>query len=235
MVAILEEIKLVIYDERFIDIKNPFYGEYRDYISKNTFTFSKGRIYGIVSEYGGGGDAISLLLSDEKILKNEKIFINNIEQKYDIGWYLCKQIFSNGLMKKEQSMRHALEIAIKKYGLFNNVNEAIDKFHLSPDKLDYKFSNNCDWEKWRISLAIGYASEKKVFCFPWMNTLHFYDCMYNSSVFRFFKMLKKEGAIIILPTSRKENLYELADEIIYIHSPRFKHFIAESDYFQKYF
>ena len=101
-------------------------------------------------------------------------------------------------------------------------------FHLSSDKLDYRFSNNGLWEMWRSSLALEYASNKKIFCFPWMNTMIFYDCMYNSNVFRFFKMLTDEGAIIILPTSRAENIRNLVDEIIYINNKRFEHVIDEN-------
>jgi hypothetical protein len=227
MVKILETIKLEIPTERILNVKSPIYGEYQDYISENTFTFRKGQIYGLVSEFGGGGDAVSWLLS------NEKISVDNVETKSDLCWCLCKPLYSKGLIKTEQSPRNALEEAIKKYGTYKDLNEVIDKFHLNPDRLDYKFSKYQDWEKWRISLAIGCAERKKVFCFSWMDSMYFYDCMYNSSVFRFFKLLKENGAIVILPTSRKENLYGLADEIIYIHNPRFERVFTESSYYKK--
>lgn len=68
-----------------------------------------------------------------------------------------------------------------------------------------------------------------------MNTLIFYDCLYNSAVFRLFRRMRNEGAIIILPTSRKENVEGFVDEVIQIGGQRFEHVISESEYFKKYF
>ena len=116
--------------------------------------------------------------------------------------------------------------------MFNSIEEVIDKFHLSPDKLAYTFSNNTDWERWRASLALGYISNKKVFCFPWMNSLQFYDCMYNSSVFRFFNDIKEDGGIIVIPTSRRENVEGLADVIINVENKRFERKFVESEWFK---
>lgn len=146
-----------------------------------------------------------------------------------------KKITSNGFIKKEISIRKSLENAIKKCHKYENIDEIIKEFHLNTDILDYGISKNCNWERWRVSLAIGYANNKQVYCFPWLDTLTFYDCMYNSSVFRFFKKLKREGAIIILPTSRKENVEGFVDEIITIKNPRFEHVISDSSYFKEYF
>lgn len=239
MVAVLEKIKLIIQGDRFIDINNPFGEKSLDYICENTFIFEKGKIYGIVCEHGGGGEAISLLLSNEVSLKREKIYIDDIEiQGSDIkkiGWYVGKKLYSRGIIKREMSIRKSLKYAIKKSGRYKNIEDVIEEFHLTPNRLDYGLSKNCEWEKWRASMAIGYASNKIVYCFPWMDTLCFYDCMYNSSVFRFFKKLKKEGAIIILPTSREENVKGFVDDIIQIRSPRFEHVISDSLYFKEYF
>lgn len=233
----MEKIKLIIMNDRIIKYNNPFNEKSCDYISKGTYTFDEGKIYGIVSEHGGGGEGISRLLSGESSLVNETIFVNG-EQVLcldDIGWYIGKQMYSKGIIKRELSVRESLTLAIKKYNRFNNIGEIIKLFHLSDDKLDYKFSNNTLWEMWRFSLALGYACEKKIFCFPWMNSLTFYDCMYNSGVFRFFKMFKENGFIIILPTSRKENLKKLADKAIEINNPRFHHIISETKYFNDCF
>lgn len=133
------------------------------------------------------------------------------------------------------SSRKALEYAIKKYHRYERIDDIVAEFHLTPEKLDYGLSRNCEWEMWRTSMAIGYASGKKIYCFPWMDTLQFYDCMYNSSVFRFFKKISREGGIIILPTSRRKNVSGFVDSVIQIHSPRFEHSISESSYFKENF
>lgn len=237
--AILEKISLVIEGERFIDINNPFGEKSQDYVCKNTFVFEKGKIYGIICEHGGGGESVSLLLSNEETLRQEKIYIDDIEIEVSeierLGWYVGKILYSYAPLKRELKSKRALEYAIKKYHRYEKISDIVEDFHLTVGRLNYGLSRNCEWEKWRTSLAIGYASKKQIYCFPWMDTLRFYDCMYNSSVFRFFKRLTEEGAIIILPTSRSENVIGLADEIIQIHNPRFERSISESSYFKEYF
>jgi len=235
----LEKVKLVIDAERFISVDNPFGEKSHDYISKGTYIFETGKIYGVVCEHGGGGESVSLLLSNNVSLINERVYIDDVEvqateiEKY--GWYVGKTLYSKGFVKKELSAKKALEHAIERHHRYERVEDIAEEFHLALDKLDYGLSKNCEWEKWRTSVAIGYASNKKIYCFPWMDTMTFYDCMYNSSVFRFFKKLMSEDAIIILPTSREENIRELANHIIKIRSPRFEHIISESNYFKDYF
>lgn len=162
--AVLEKIKLVIEEDRFIDINNPYGDKSKDYICKNQFYFDRGKIYGIVCEHGGGGEAISLLLSNELPLKQEKIYIDGVEagvsDRQKLGWYVGKALYSRGPVKRELSSRKALEYAIKKYHYYEKLDDIVEEFHLTPGKLDYGLSKNCEWEKWRTSMAIGYASRK---------------------------------------------------------------------------
>ncbi len=235
----MEKVKLLIESDRFIEVNNPFGEKSTDYICKNTFVFEKGKIYGIICEHGAGGESIARLLSNTTPLKGEKVFVDDVEIGAStiekLGWYLGKVLYSRGLIKRELSFRQALEMAIKEQHYYEKVDDIVKEFHLTPSRLDYSLSQNCEWERWRMSMAIGYANNKKIYCFPWMNTLEFYDCLYNSSVFRFFKKLTREGAIIILPTSRKENVNKLVDHIVQIHNTRFEHCISESAYFKEYF
>lgn len=231
----MEKIKLVIEENRFINTQTPFGEKSQDYMCENTFIFDRGKIYGIVCEHGGGGEAVSLLLSGIMPLKQEKIYIDNkeadAEEMKRIGWYVGKALYSSGIVKRELSVRKALEFAVRKYHRYEEISEVMEEFHLTADRLDYGLSRNCEWEKWRASLAIGYANNKIVYCFPWMNSMIFYDRMYNSSVFRFFRKLTQEGAVIILPTSRKENVSGFADSLIEIYNTRFENIISESPYF----
>ena len=239
MVGKMEKVKLLIESDRFIEVDNPFGEKSTDYICKNTFVFEKGKIYGIICEHGAGGESIARLLSNTTPLKGEKVFVDDVEIGAStiekLGWYLGKVLYSRGLIKRELSFRQALEMAIKEQHYYEKVDDIVKEFHLTPSRLDYSLSQNCEWERWRMSMAIGYANNKKIYCFPWMNTLEFYDCLYNSSVFRFFKKLTREGAIIILPTFRKENVNKLVDHIVQIHNTRFEHCISESAYFKEYF
>lgn len=233
----MEKIKLIT-KNRFTTCKNPFDEISLDYINNNTFIFEKGRIYGIVCEHGGGGEFISSILSSRIECLQEKIYIDNREVSfYDIqkiSWYVGDSVYSKGRIKREISVRKALDYSIKKHQRYKNINEIINEFHLTPGRLNYSISKY-SWERWRASLAIGYASNRKVYCFPWMNTLLFYDCMRNSSVYTFFNKFKDEGSIIILPTSRHENLEGLVDEIIEISDSRFETVISNYEHFYEYF
>lgn len=64
---------------------------------------------------------------------------------------------------------------------------------------------------------------------------YFHDIILSSGVFRFFKKLKSEGCIIILPTSRKENVIGMVDEVIEIGNPRFDNMISQHPYFIEHF
>ena len=229
----MEMINVIIPNDRILFVKNPFDENSQEYMCKGEYSFEKGNIYGIVSEYGEGGESISRLLSGEISLNEERILIDgkSIKNISDYGWYVGKRIISKGLVKRELTIRKSLNEAIHKYKYYGDISDIINRFHLSYDKIDYKFSNNSLWEMWRSSLALGYVSEKKIFCFPWMNSLNFYECMYNSGVFRLFKMLINEGNIIILPTSREENVQNLADKILKINNPRFQRVISKTEYF----
>lgn len=225
--------------KRFIDVNNPFGEKSRDYTDDNIFVFEKGKIYGVICEHGGGGEAISLLLSNQVARKEEKIYFDDVEvddcELLQAGWYIGKAIYSGKILRKEASIKKALKYAVNKYQKYNSVHDIVEEFKLSSDILDYGLSKNCHWVKWRASLAIGYASNKIIYCFPWMNTLEFYDCLYNSSVFRMFKKMRNEGLIIILPTSRRENVTGLVDEVIQIHTPRFEQILSDTQYFREYF
>jgi hypothetical protein len=75
------------------------------------------------------------------------------------------------------------------------------------------------WEKWRASIAVGFAYNKRVFCFPWLNTSWVNDLVLNCSNHKCIDILKKEGSIIIIPTERPESIDYLVDELVYLKNP----------------
>lgn len=236
--AILEKIKLIITKEQMIHVCNHIGETYVDNIHCREFVFEKGKIYGLVGEHGSGGESISSLLTGRINLNDNIIYLDDIKldegsiQNY--GWYVGKSEYAKGLIKKEISVKHAIEIAIKKYHRYANVDEVVTDFHLSSGRLNYELSKYSG-ERLRASLAIGYASNRRIYCFPWMNTLYFHDIILSSGVFRFFKKLKNEGCIIILPTARKENVIGIVDEVIEINNPRFDKMISQHPYFIEHF
>ena len=233
----MEEIKLIT-KQRIVQVTNSFNEKYDDFIIEKEFVFERGKIYGIIGEYGEGGEMVSALISGRVPIKEEEFYCDDIKVDYakiqDISWYVGKSEYTKGLITREISVRKALINAVKKYQRYSSIDEIIEDFHLRLDRIDYGLSKYSG-EKWRASLAIGYACRKEVYCFSWLNTACFSSILLSSGVFRFFKRLKEEGCIIILPTSRKENVAGLVDEVIEIDNPRFKQVISESEYFKQYF
>lgn len=234
----MEEIKLVITEEKMIHVCNYIGEKYIDNIHCREFVFEKGKIYGLIGEQGSGGESISSLLTGRINLNGNIIYLDDeilddgIIQNY--GWYVGKSEYSKGVIKREISVKHAIEEAIKKHHCYEGIDEVITDFHLTMGRLNYKLSQYSG-ERLRASLAIGYASNKRIYCFPWMNTLYFHDIILSSGVFRFFKKLKSEGCIIVLPTSRKENVIGMVDEVIEISNPRFDNMISQHPYFIEHF
>ena len=231
MVEILEGIKLIT-KQRTEQLKNVFNELKNDYTFEKKFCFEKGKIYGIIGEHGEGGEIISSLLSGIIPIKDEEIYYDGVRlddyRMKEIGWYVGRDNSFNNLIRK--SVKKTLLYALKKYNRYQSLNEVVKEFNLTQDRLNYKISNYSG-EKWRASLAIGYASRKKIYCFSWMDTAQFNSMMLSSGVFRFFKKMKSEGLIIILPTSRRENVIGIADEIIEISNPQYNCIVSQEKYF----
>ena len=227
MVAILEKIKLVT-TQRIVTIKNSLGETNLEYIDDGTFEFFAGKIYGIVCEYGEGGEFISSVLSGNVSIENEKIFIDDDLyenfSEFSLGWYMGASLFNKGIIRRELTAKRAINKAFNTYSNVSGIDKLMMDFHLSEDRLGYKLSNYSH-ERWRVSLAIGYVCQKKIFCFPWMNSMMFYETMCISNVYRLFKKVTENGGIIILPTSRKENVLNVADYIIELNCNRFKLYI----------
>ena len=106
--AVLEKVRLET-KERFLDIRNPFDDRGRDYTGDNVFTFERGKIYGVICEYGGGGEAISLLLTNEIPREEEKVYFDDVEVDAGTvqraGWYMGKPLYSGKLIKREINMK----------------------------------------------------------------------------------------------------------------------------------
>lgn len=233
MVAILEKINIQIYEDFMIDYTNVYGEKSHDYVSKANYCMEFGNIYGVICEQGAGGEGISQIITNPYSEKYRIVLNENKDSEIDeISWYVGKQLRDGRLLKKDITIRNAFELAIKKNGRYNDIETIIEDFHLSPQRIDYTLSEIDVWERWRASIAIGYAFGKKIYCFPWMDSLYFYDCMINSSVFRYFKKIVQDNGMIILPTSREQSVKGIVDKIIKVHCPRFERCISDSDYFK---
>lgn len=232
---ILEKINIQIYEDYVLEYINVYMEKSHDYISKGNYSFEPGKIYGIICEQGSGGEGIAQILTNPQGCKAKAYFDDDKKNVFDYSWYVGKPIKQRGAINRELTVYKALENAIRTSEKYKDVYEVVDKFHLSTNRMNYTLSKIDIWEKWRASLAIGFAGGKSIFCFPWMDSLYFYDCMINSSVFRFFNTIKQNSGLVILPTSRTQNVQGIADEIINLNCPRFNRCVSDTEYFKTNF
>ena len=72
-------------------------------------------------------------------------------------------------------------------------------------------------ERWKASAAIGYANGKKVFCYPWMNSKDIEHLKEQLS--HTVKVLLDADCIVIMPTTKEENIKKITDNgrIIFLY------------------
>lgn len=121
----------------------------------------------------------------------------------------------------DKSARKEIAFALKKSKSGFSVQDIVDKFHLTEERLDVKVQYY-SWEIWRLSAAIGYALGKKIFCFPSLDTARVIDIVRSTAFYIYVEKLRREGCILLLPSSNREILESLADEIIELNNPRFR-------------
>lgn len=199
--------------------------------------FRSGNVYGIIGECGSGGWALSYVLSGRDTCPQQKIYVNEngVSQKdlEELGWYAGDGIAKIGFFDKEKSILKQLQYGLKKNNNPFSIDEIVQKFKLSQDRLSSKMSQ-LSWEKWRASIAIGYAHGKKVYCFPWLNTAQVNDLILNTGFHIYLDILKEEGSIIIIPTDKKETLEFIADEYIILNNPRHSISVSTKELLAKY-
>lgn len=226
MVGVLEVNRIEVNIENALyhpEMEN--YGQMIDDIKDFNHVFKKGRSYGIIGQCGEGGWGLSYnLIGREQFITGEIKIDGNIitlAELRKIGWYVGEGIPNRRLFLKSNSVINQLQEAIKQNpnGATHSIEEIIKIFNLSQDRLNLKLEE-LSWERWRASVAIGYAYGKQIFCFPWMSTGWINDLILNSSIHICIEVLKSSGAIIILPTQMAESLDFFVDEVVYLHNSR---------------
>ncbi|TCM96369.1 hypothetical protein EV294_105236 [Paenibacillus sp. BK033] len=70
-------------------------------------------------------------------------------------------------------------------------------------------------ERWRASLAIGYAFQKQLYCVPWIEP-HGLFYILGQLGRKLLGILRDSGASVIIPVSDEKYIAGLADEIVYL-------------------
>lgn len=213
---------------------------FRDYewverMYDETFQFEKGKSYGILCEIGEGGGGISWLLSGREEIEEEEITVFGRKysqgERVQEGWFIT----GIGISGMNKTLEKELKIALKQSGLGLSVDDIVEKFGLTPERLKVKM-RHFSWEGWRASVAIGYAMGKQIFCFPWLNPELLMEMVLSTAYCFYVDKLKKEDAIVIVPSSDRRALEEMTDEIIQLDNSVIEQFTTANfyKYMEKY-
>lgn len=220
MVAILEKIVL----ENFSvggECNLFHHGVALDCFDKNNIELIKGNLYGVVGEFGNGGAALSCGIAGLTNFYEGRIMIDDEEVSIDTlikcSWYVgidlnyhnAPNIFrrKNNITKK--TIKEQIEVGIRKNNSDYCVKDIQEMFKLSNERINRNIEY-VSGERWKASVAIGFANGRNVFCYPWFNTKdieRFQEQLHNTIAF-----LLNYGCIVILPTTKKENVKKISDK-----------------------
>lgn len=187
------------------------YGNIRETLKSSSYTFSSG-IYVIECECFDGGWALSSLLSGKEKSDSGKIIVNGNEVKAKElrKTYSCvigdeSELRKFGFM--HMKIREQIEYGIKRGRSFCNSFEQIrDQFLLSHTRVEREMEN-VGIERWRISMAIGYANGKIIYCLPWTNSWYLEGL--SKCLTECLPMLMSVGAIVIIPTTTEDYVKDI--------------------------
>lgn len=220
MVAILEKIVL----ENFsVGGKcNLFHhGLVLDCLEKNNLEFYEGNFYGIIGEFGNGGAALSCGITGNTNYYEGKIWVNDKETSIDYliqnSWYVgndlhssnSKRIFSCKPRITKNTIGEQIEFGIRKVRSDLDFRTVQNIFNLSDERIDRNIEY-VSGERWKASAAIGFANGKKIFCYPWFNSKDIDQL--EGQLLNTVKSLLDFGCIVIMPTTKKENIIKISNK-----------------------
>ena len=178
-----------------------------------THRFLGGNAYGFISDFGCGSWGLVTCLGgrcenpDGEVLLNAQPIACSELLKYSC--FISENVFngintSDNLLSAKECIEKALQISKISY----SVQEIKIMFGLSDERFERNL-NYVSGEIWRISMAVGFAYGKDIFCFPWLNERDV-DRLYQPLI----NILKKNGKIILIPSSQKKPLKKICDETL---------------------
>lgn len=203
------------------------------FTSKESFfsvshSFEGGNIYGLISDFGCGSWALATCLGGRCGQPEGEVFLNGkrIEcselKKHScfISEYLYEGINST---QDYLTPKKCIEKALSISGLPYTVEDIKNMFNLSGDGINSPVNNGrfnrdlryVSGEIWNISIAVGFAMGKEIFCFPWLNERDI-SRLQESQI----KILKDNKKIVLIPSSQKEPLKRVCDEILFFGKDR---------------
>lgn len=190
-----------------------------------SYHFHGGNIYGLISDYGCGSWGLATCLGGRCYDPRGTIHVNNkksgCKDLLDISCFISENRI-HGVNDDDVSMtvRECIDRALKTSGIPYTCQEIKDLFYLSDGRFDRSIGQTSG-EIWIISAAVGFAANKKVFCFPWLNERELFRAkvMFDLGV---FELLKREGKLVLIPTSHEKEIKKYCDAKILFDKGRYR-------------
>jgi ABC-type multidrug transport system ATPase subunit len=205
------------------------YGGLRDYLNDFTYSFHSGRIYGVAGDFGLGGWALSYILAGRvKLGKDDNIMVDGVKANQKVLQKLTcycgdKNIdepsfqgptFTSEIFYGKWTIREQIRKGLRESHSPYSFDAIVKMFELSEGRLDrpMEYISN---ERWRATLAIGFAGGKRIFCCPLLSPIYL-EYIMMKPMRDLWQFLKNQGAIIIIPVTNSKYLEKFADEIIHL-------------------
>ncbi len=189
----------------WIYCKSRYYTCYDAIDESRIFTFETG-LNSLIGEIDSGIFAISYILSMGRTSKRAffatapVVTVDGEEMELsEFSALSCYVDESYPLISKRKTVRQMINEGLKKSKLKLTADNIIELFKLSDDRVDRRL-NEIGNERFRAMVAICFANNKKVFCFPWMSESKIND--FKGHISFVIDLLSKHGAVIILPSSK---------------------------------
>jgi len=188
------------------------------------FEIYAGTLNGIVGEFGDGGAILSYVLTNmgtHKVgstrKKNNigfyegKIYVDDKEETIDDivrnSWYIGYDIYGFRKPLRSKTINEQIKCGLRITRCDLNVDAIKNMFEISGVGSSIQ---KVGVERWKASIAIGFAYSKKIFCFPWMNSKDIE--LLEEQMTKSIKVLIENNCIVVLPTTKEENITKLSEK-----------------------
>jgi ABC-type sugar transport system ATPase subunit len=216
-------MKLSIKDVSFFDLVYfPLLGNVRDKFIDTNYELYSGKCYCFDSDLTRGGWGLSWVIAGAVKQYSGDIICDGkvISQKERKKISQCVGMDVTGYhILGKKTIKNQLIAGLKatNYKNAKNIEEIIETFEIDKEKIDRNIEH-VSASRFRMSIGIGYAYDKKIYCFPWLwqeSVLDFKDLWLKKLI----DFLKSKDCLIILPTKYTEAMCGLFDEIIRFNQP----------------
>lgn len=190
----------------------------RDAFPPITCTFEGGRVYGLHSDIRCGSWALSWALGGRAKEAFGEILLDGVHAApKDLASLACfiGEPYFPGLNSRlfPGTVGSCLNKALDAGQTGWTLQQLTKAFCLTPERFERSPVHVHYAQSWFLSAAVGFASGKEIFCFPYLpvDTLRAVDVMCREGI---FDLLREYGKIVLLPSVHQDRLDPVCDQVI---------------------